>query len=119
MAKMKAKIMITRESRAPSTTIVCNLKEQSGLPWVFKAGSELCENKATDFNKLFNERKEWLRPTAEFVIAHTSYSSNPETPFGYDNLQFSEAVEMIVDAFREEYRVAVGKPAQKRITETE
>lgn len=118
MAKNKIKVVITREARAPSTTVVCNLKEQtSALPWVFKAGNDLVESKTKDINKLFNERKEWLRPMAEFVITHTSYSPNPEQPFGYDNLQFAEAIELIVDALREEYRCAIGKPNQKRIGE--
>ena len=118
MAKFKAEI--TFEQREPSTTVVCNLKEQKiNLPWVFKAGRTLCEETAEKLNKLFNDRKEWLKPLAEFVILHTTYSPVPEAPFGYDNLRFEDAIEAVVDAVRGEFRIAQGKPKQAKLTEEE
>lgn len=116
----KQKVELTKEMKEPSTTIVCNLKEQKvQLPWVFKAGQGLCEEQGKKINLLFNDRKEWLKPLAEFVITHTTYNPIPEAPFGYDNLRFDEALEMIIDALRAEYRIALGKPKQTKLLEAE
>lgn len=118
MAKLKIKAMLTKEERAPSQTIVCNLKEQeAGLPWVFKCGSESLEDHCKEWNKKFHKREEWFRPMCEFVISKMNYSSISEKPFGYDTIGFHEALEIIVEAIRDEYMVAKGRPNQKMIGE--
>lgn len=114
----KVKVEITREQSEPSTTIVVNLKESKvGTPWVFKCGQTKMQEEAKRINELFNDRKEWQKNWIEFLIAQTRYAPIPERPVGFDTLEFGENLEIISDALRDEFKIAQGKPKQRKLVQ--
>lgn len=117
--KTMSKLKITLRTETKERTIVtCDLTEELGMPWVFKMGSDQLRDVVKKAKDEYNERKgDWFRTVGEEIIAHMSYKPMPESPFGWDTVQFNKACEIVFDAIREEYVLAKNPPKQKTIAE--
>lgn len=114
------KPILTHETKNPATTIVCNLREQLEMPWVFKMGSEALEETVDKAKEEYNERKgDWTATIGEEIVKHTNYSPLPEAPFSFGNLNLGNACALVFDAICEEYNIGLEPPRQKMLSEHE
>lgn len=100
-----------------SPKLILDLRLHREKPWMLKITENQADALKEEVEEAFDKRKgDWLRKLAEGLIPRISYAPIPSDAFGYDNLDFSGALEVFCEAFMSLKNIDTDRePTQKSV----